>query len=158
MIVADTNLLVYLFIESDFTVGAQQVHSLDPDWVFPPIAISEASNVLVTLVREKHITSETASEALRRIEKHVMAGLREVSMKAVLELAIQRNISAYDAQFIVLADLLGIYLVTEDGKLKRTFPDKALSMEAFAGLSRGRTIQETRAPYRARRAQRRSHS
>ena len=150
MIVADTNLLVYLFVESDFTDRARQVHSIDSDWVFPPIALSEAANVLVTLVREKCITPGAASETLSIIEKRVKAGVREVSMKAVLDLAVQRNISAYDAQFVVLADLLGINLVTEDGKLKKTFPDKAISMEVFAGQNRDRSIQESRAPYKKR--------
>jgi len=151
MIVADTNLVVYLFVESEFTERARQVHSLDSDWVFPPIAQSEAANVLATLTREKWITPETACEALEHIEKRIMAGLRNVSMRAALELAIRKEISAYDAQFIVLAHSLDVHLITEDGRLKNKFPEVALSMAAFAARNKDWTLRETRTAYGARR-------
>lgn len=151
MIVADTNLVVYLFVASEFTERARQVHAIDPDWVFPPIVRSETANALATLTREKWITPEMASEALENIEKRIMAGVRDVTMKAALELAIQKRISAYDAQFIVLACSLGVYLVTEDGRLKDKFPEVALSMEAFAGRGKDWTLRETRATYGVRR-------
>jgi len=151
MIVADTNLVVYLFVASEFTERARQVHAFDSDWVFPPIALSEAANALATLAREKWVTPETASTALEHIEKRIIAGFRDVSMKAVLDLAIQKKISAYDAQFIILARSLGIRLVTEDGRLIKTFPEISLSMEAFAGCGKNWMARETRTTYGARR-------
>lgn len=151
MIVADTNLVIYLFVSSEFTERARQVHVLDQDWVFPPIALSESANALATLAREKWITSETASAALAHIEKRIIAGYRDVSIRAVLDLAIQERISAYDAQFIVLARSLGVRLVTEDGRLRKAFPEITLSMEAFAKRGKDWTARETRATYGARR-------
>jgi len=136
MIVADTNLVVYLFVASEFTERARRVHALDTAWVFPPIAHSEAANVLATLAREKWLTQETACGALEHIEKCIIAGMRDVSMDAALKLAIEKGISAYDAQFVVLARSLDIPLVTEDGRLKKGFPGVAFSMGAFTGRLR----------------------
>lgn len=151
MIVADTNLLVYLHVESEFTVLARQVHTLDPDWTFPPVTRSEATNVLATLAREKWIDTETATLAQDRIETRIVAACRDVSMQAALELAIERGISAYDAQFVILARHAGVFLVTEDGKLKRRFPEVALSMEAFIERSGRTTVREPRVVYGRRR-------
>jgi predicted nucleic acid-binding protein len=151
MIVGDTNLIVYLYVDSDFTSRARQVHAIDPDWVFPPVARSEAANVLATLTREKWISPETAIVALERIEPRIVAGLRDVPMRAALELAVQRGVSVYDAQFIVLAGQLGVSLVTEDNRLKRGFPGVAISMEAFIDRAGGRMVREPRAAYGGRR-------
>jgi predicted nucleic acid-binding protein len=151
MIVSDTNLIVYLNVESEFTDRARQVHALDPDWVFPPVTRSEATNVLVTLTREKWISAEAAAVTLSRIEPRIMVGFRDVSMKAALELAIERGVSAYDAQFVVLARQLRVFLVTEDGKLKRRFPEVALSMESFIENAGRTTVRESRPIYPGRR-------
>ena len=151
MIVADTNLLVYLVVASELTERARQIHGIEPDWIFPPIALSEATNALATLTREKWITPEIAVEALAHIEKRIAAGFRDVSMRAALELAIQKKVSAYDAQFIVLARSLEVHLVTEDGALQNKFPEVAISMEAFAKLNRNWTVREKRSTYDARR-------
>lgn len=151
MIVSDTNLIVYLHVESEFTVRARQVQALDPDWVFPPVTRSEATNVLATLTREKWIDATAAGLLLDRVEPLIVAGSRDVPMKAALELAIERGVSAYDAQFVVLARQLGVFLVTEDGKLKKRFPDVAVSMEAFVESAGQTMIREPRAGYGVRR-------
>jgi predicted nucleic acid-binding protein len=131
MIVGDTNLLVYFYIESEFTHEARQVNDIDPDWVFPPVALSEATNVLATLTSGKRISAETAAAALALMEPRLAAGSQAMPMDIVLKLAIARNISAYDAQFITLARQISTVLVTEDGKLQKLFPDVAVSMKAF---------------------------
>jgi predicted nucleic acid-binding protein len=151
MIVADTNLLVYLHLESEFTARARHVHTLDHEWVFPPVTRSEATNVLATLTREMWIDADAAAVTLSRIEPRIVAGFRDVSMKAALELAIERGVSAYDAQFVVLARQLGVFLVTEDGRLKKCFPEVALSMESFIERSGRSAVLESRAVYGGRR-------
>ena len=151
IIVGDTNLVVYLHVESEFTARARQVYAIDSVWVFPPVAHSEAANALTTLTREKWISAETALLCLGLIEPRIVAGFRDVPMKAVLQLATERGISAYDAQFIVLAMQLGISLVTEDGKLKKRFPGIAISMEPFIDGASKDTVRESRAAYGGRR-------
>ncbi|MCX6997811.1 MAG: type II toxin-antitoxin system VapC family toxin [Kiritimatiellaeota bacterium] len=151
MIVSDTNLIVYLYVESEFTARALRVHALDPEWVFPPVARSEAANVLSTLVRERWISNEKSLSALEQIEPRISAGSRDVPMKTVLQLALTHAVSAYDAQFVVLAELLGVALVTEDSRLKKRFPGMAMSMTAFIENAGRTNVRESRAIYGTRR-------
>jgi predicted nucleic acid-binding protein len=51
MIVADTNLIVYLFITGDQTPLAQLVLDKDPHWIVPPLLKSEFRNVLAAYIR-----------------------------------------------------------------------------------------------------------
>ena len=51
MIVADTNLIVYLFITGDQTTLAQQVLEKDSYWIVPPLWQSEFRNVLAAYIR-----------------------------------------------------------------------------------------------------------
>jgi predicted nucleic acid-binding protein len=51
-----------------------------------------------------------------------------------LELAHQGSCSAYDAEFIALAQDLSVPLVTTDQKLRQSFPATALSPEKFLAL------------------------
>lgn len=47
----------------------------------------------------------------------------------VLRLADSTGCSAYDAEFIVLAQELGIHLVTMDSMILKTFPETAISLD-----------------------------
>ena len=50
----------------------------------------------------------------------------------VLEIASKSRLSAYDCEFVALASVLSVPLVTEDKAVLKAFPDRALTMEAFA--------------------------
>jgi len=50
----------------------------------------------------------------------------------VLEIAGRSRLSAYDCEFVALASVLSVPLVTEDKAILKAFPDRALTMEAFA--------------------------
>ena len=52
MIVADTNLIVYLFITGDQTPLAQKVLEKDPNWIVPVLWQSEFRNVLAAYIRQ----------------------------------------------------------------------------------------------------------
>ena len=49
----------------------------------------------------------------------------------VLRLAVSRAISAYDAQFVVLARTLRTILITADRRLVRQCPDEAIHVSHF---------------------------
>ena len=130
MIVADTNLIVYLFITGDQTTLAQKVLDLDPQWIVPPLWQSEFRNVLassmrrgMTLVEAKQIMEDV----LKTLEKRQIIPGNEV----ILELIAESDCTAYDCEFIALAKQLGIQVVTADKQLLRQFPDWAISLEEF---------------------------
>lgn len=58
---------------------------------------------------------------------------RHPSSPRVLDLARESGCSAYDCEFVALAEALGVPLVTSDGEVLRKFPGIAVSMEEFGG-------------------------
>jgi len=130
MIVADTNLIVYLFITGDQTSLAQEVLLKDPHWIVPPLWQSEFRNVLagyirrgMTLAQARHLMSD----ALLTLEKRQVIP----SSKNIIDLISQSDCSAYDCEFIALAQQLNVLLVTADKQLLNRFPDLAVSLEEF---------------------------
>ena len=65
MIVADTNLIVYLFINGDKTPLAQKVLAADPHWIFPPLWQSEFRNVLAGHLRRGMKLAQAKRTGLR---------------------------------------------------------------------------------------------
>lgn len=130
MIVADTNLIVYLFITGDQTTLAQKALAKDPHWIVPPLWQSEFRNVLAAYIRRGMMLSRAKrlmSDALQTLEK------REIlpPYEKVLDLIAESNCTAYDCEFVALARELGVPLVTADKQLLRQFPDWAISLEGF---------------------------
>lgn len=130
MIVADTNLIVYLFITGDQTSLAQEVLSKDPHWIVPPLWQNEFRNVLAGYIRRGMVLSQA-----QEIMTNGMATLenRQVipSPEKILDLISKSDCTAYDCEFIALAQQLDVLLVTADKQLLNRFPDSAISLEKF---------------------------
>jgi len=130
MIVADTNLIVYLFITGDQTSLAQKVLDVDPQWIVPPLWQSEFRNVLAASMRRGMTLLEAKQimeDALQTLEKRQIIPANEI----ILELIAESDCTAYDCEFIALAQQLSIQVVTADKQLLRQFPDLAISLEEF---------------------------
>ena len=132
MIVADTNLVAYLLIEGDRTAAAQRVRAKDQDWLLPPLWRSEFLNVLAVSTRAGAITRVQAFDAWRVATAYLALAEEEPRGSEVLGLAVDRGLSAYDAQFAVLSQRHGVPLVTGDRRLRAGFPERAVSIEEFA--------------------------
>ena len=52
----------------------------------------------------------------------------------VLDVVASSALTAYDAEFVALATALSVPLVTGDKAVLKSFPDRALTMEAFLKL------------------------
>lgn len=131
MIVVDTNVIAYVLIEGDKTALAQQVAKKDPDWKVPPLWRHEFLNVLATSARAEVIDALQAEALWHKGLDLLVRAEREADGSASLKLAIEHAISAYDAQYIALAQSLETQCITEDKRLLKTFPDTAVSMKAF---------------------------
>ena len=131
MIVADTNIISYLFLPTTYSEQASQLYKVDADWVAPELWRSEFRNVLALYMRQ-NILSLTEVMAIQDEAESMMNG-REFSLPsiAVMNLIANSTCSAYDCEFVALARQLSVKLVTQDKKLLREFPQTAISIDDF---------------------------
>ncbi len=136
MIVADTNIVSYLFLPTNYSEQASQLFQVDPDWAAPELWRSEFRNVLALYLRQ-NILSLTEVLTLQDEAESLMAE-REFTMPsvAVMNLVASSTCSAYDCEFVALARQLSVKLVTQDKKLLREFPETAICIDAFLFGSR----------------------
>ena len=55
-----------------------------------------------------------------------------VDTSRVLRLAAESRASAYDCEYVAMAEALGVRFVTSDGRLARRFPEQATHLADFA--------------------------
>ena len=131
MIVADTNLIAYFAIRDDHSELADAVCAADAVWVAPLFWRSEFRNTLVKYIQHAGMSLDAALMALRSAEAIIGAGEYKISSERVLELALQSKCTAYDCEYIALAQELGVPLVTADKQLLKAFPKTAVSLADF---------------------------
>jgi predicted nucleic acid-binding protein len=77
------------------------------------------------------MTLEAALLALHSAEEIIGGREYRVSSEKVLELAAQSRCTAYDCEYVALAQDLGVPLVTADKQVLKAFPKIAVSLEKF---------------------------
>ena len=122
MIVADVNVLAYLLIPGKFTRAAEQLLEEEPVWVVPRLWRSEFRNILANYLRANEMELDDAAVVFQRAEELVGSEEYEVETADVLRLCKESKCSAYDCEYIALAEFLDLKLVTKDGKLAKAFP------------------------------------
>jgi predicted nucleic acid-binding protein len=130
MIVADTNLILYVNISSELSLLALRVLQKDSYWITPPLWQSEFRNALAGYMRRGmslEMAQEIMKDALRVMEERQVVP----NSNRVLALAAHSSCTAYDCEFVALAEQLGIPLVTADKQLIKAFPDITVSLEDF---------------------------
>lgn len=131
MIVADTNLLVYLYIRGQRTGQAEAVLVQDPAWAAPLLWRSEFRNTLAGLVGRREIELEEAVRISHDAENRMAGAEYGVASQPVLHLAIRSGCSAYDCEFVALAHDLRVPFVTADRQVLAAFPATAVSPADF---------------------------
>jgi predicted nucleic acid-binding protein len=129
VIVVDANVLLYLLIPGKHTADAERWLEHDPDWAVPRLWRSEVRNVLATYLRAGRIEQ---AEALALFQRAVLIiGLEEYEVETVeaLRLAQASGCSAYDCEYVALAQFLDVPLVTADRKLRLAFPGCTLALD-----------------------------
>ncbi len=136
MIVVDTNMISYFYLNSEFSLLAEQVFQKDSVWVVPELWRSEFRSVLSLYLRQKIIELNDAVQLMSLAEELLNDNEYKINSFQVLQLANESDCSAYDCEFVSLAKNLGITLVTEDKKVLKNFPETAKNMETFVKMSR----------------------
>lgn len=131
MIVVDSNIIAYLYLNSERSEDAELILRKDPDWAAPVLWRSEFRNVLAFYMR-KRILDLAASQSIMAAAEARMSGFEyEVHSPDVLRMAAESGCSAYDCEFVVLAQRLGVQFVTSDRQVLVSFPDGAVSPKQF---------------------------
>lgn len=137
MIVVDTNILVYAIVQLPQTALAQQVAAMDPDWVVPPLWRFEFTSAVTTLVRGSALATTQAEAAINAAEQLTAGREMRVDQTAAFRAAIAFNLSAYDAQYVALAQQLKTRCVTADARMLRNAPGVAVSIADFVSPPKG---------------------
>ncbi len=132
MIVVDTNVLAYFLIEGEHTREARGVFVRDPVWLAPPLWRSEFRNVLALNLRRGIFPLERSLELMGTAEALMLGKEFGVASAQVLSLAAISRCSAYDCEFIALAQDLGLPLIIFDKAVLAAFPSTAISPFAFS--------------------------
>lgn len=131
MIVADTNIISYLFLPTVYSEKASRLYLQDAEWAAPSLWCSEFRNVLALYIRQQILTLAEALLIQEEAESLMADHEFSVTSVQVLTLTDSSNCSAYDCEFVALAKQLSVKLVTEDKKILREFPEVALSLDDF---------------------------
>jgi predicted nucleic acid-binding protein len=133
MIVADTNLLIYLYVQGLRTEESEAVLRRDPLWAAPLLWRSEFRNALIGLVRKDALSFGEALAIVEEAERRLAGREYSVISRPVLALADQSGCSACDCEFVALAQDLAVPRVTSERKVLKAFSAVAVSPPVFAG-------------------------
>ncbi len=125
MIVVDANILAYLLIPGERSAAAESLLERDPEWAAPVLWRSELRQVLTGYLQRGDLGLDACAELWSRADALLTGHQHLVPTRTVLELALDSGCSAYDCEYVALAKLLGVLLVTEDRALLTAFADIA---------------------------------
>ena len=124
-VVADASICGAWILEDESSEKAEQLLSLiikgTVELVIPSLWHYEMNNLIRSAHRRKRLSEENAREALEALNQ-VPLSLEDLpegpARKRILHLALQFDLSSYDAAYLELADRHKIPLLTADTKLQ----------------------------------------
>ena len=128
MIVVDVNVLAYLYLPGPFTLAVEKLLLQDAQWATPRLWRSEFRNILATYMRKNLLTLDQANDMFKSAKDLLSTNEYEVSSLQVLQLANDSGCSAYDCEYVALAQHLRIPLFTADKGLLKAFPGLAIGL------------------------------
>lgn len=131
MIVVDTNVLGTLYLPDQRSEKTEAIFRKDPQWAAPLLWRSELRNVLALYLRQHLITLEQSFIIMDRAMRLMNGREYHVTSSRVLDLTITSGCSAYDCEFVALAEDLCVWLVTLDKMVLKQFPDVAISPDKY---------------------------
>ena len=131
MIVVDTNIIGYLYLASERSTQAAQALLKDPQWAAPLLWRSEFRSVLALYLRRRLLTLAEAQQIMDEALGLMSDQEYEVTSAHVLLLVAVSPCSAYDCEFVALAQDLDVPLVTVDKQILEQFPAVAVALENF---------------------------
>ena len=131
MIVADTNIIAGLYTDAAQRDLAAAVYERDHDWSAPYLWRSEFRNVMALYMRRGLLELGQTIQITHWAEDQMSPNEYLPIASRVLNLASISGCTAYDCEFVSIAEDLGRPLVTFDKKVLKQFPSIAVSPEEF---------------------------
>lgn len=131
MIVVDTQLLVYLTTRGAYAGLARAVAEKDATWSSSVLWRSEFRSVVAGEIRRGNLTVEQAIESFEEARAFLRSEYQPLTADILALIQISRC-SAYDLEFVAVAQALNVRLVTNDKQVLADFPTLAISPQAFA--------------------------
>ena len=128
MIVVDTNIIAYLFLAGEFSSCAEDLLLKDAQWAAPILWRSEFRNVLAHYLRKEILSLGQSQEIILEAMNLLQGREYEVASFQVLSLVSSCDCSAYDCEFVALAQDLDVPLITVDKKILSEFPSIAFEL------------------------------
>ncbi|MCH2155394.1 MAG: type II toxin-antitoxin system VapC family toxin [Opitutales bacterium] len=125
MIVVDTNVIAYLLIEGDQTDAVVKLRESESDWIAPRLWLDEFLSVLSNSERQGVVSSEVADQTLNLACEMMEGQSYNLPAQRVLSTSRRTGCSAYDSQYVCLAEDLGLKLYTFDKKILTVCPNLA---------------------------------
>jgi predicted nucleic acid-binding protein len=128
MIVVDSNVIAYCWIHGERTALAHRLRRLDPDWHAPVLWRSELRNILAGYRRDGSLDGGQVRQVMSAAEAGLGGREHHLPSGRVFAVLERSRLSAYDSEFVALAEILGVRLVTEDRAILAACADRALSL------------------------------
>ncbi|ABC44538.1 putative nucleic acid-binding protein [Salinibacter ruber] len=129
----------------EHTPAVNRLLDLDLAWAGPPLWRNELRNVLLQYIwvpeTDRPGDAVTLGDAQRKMHlAETLIGERTfgVESDAVLDIAQTTGLSAYDGEYVALAQEVDVPLVTTDGAILQAVPDVAVRPDDITVLSRAR--------------------
>jgi predicted nucleic acid-binding protein len=135
MIVVDSNVIAYCWIHGERTAQAHRLRRLDADWHAPVLWRSELRNILTGYRRDGSLDDLQVRQIMAAAEGGLAAHEHYLPSERVFSVTEQSRLSACDAEFVALAEILDVPIVTEDRAILAAFSQRAMNVEgALASL------------------------
>jgi len=131
MIVVDTNVIAYFWLPGVYTAYAERALNKDNEWAAPILWRSEFRNILAGYMRRRALNIDMAVQLMEHAEAQMKGREYIVESGRILNLVSISLCSAYDCEFVALAEDLGVPLITSDKKVIRTFPSIVIPLDKF---------------------------
>ena len=131
MIVVDTNVIVNLWVPGENSKHAEELIKKDREWAVPILWRSEFRSVMSMYLKKKLLTLDMILRIIENAEEQLQANEFNVSSIQVMELVNKSNCSAYDCEFICLAQSLKTKLITSDKQILKEFPSVAAALNNY---------------------------
>ncbi len=134
-IVVDTNIISYFYLNTPYTEKAEALFQRVSGWCAPYLWRSEFRNVLALYLRNELISIEDTFTAMENAELLMEGNEFYITSRHILMLVNESRCSAYDCEFVALAQQLNVKFVTEDKQIILDFPETAMDIDTFLSYS-----------------------